>query len=83
MQDDAGFEAWSFFAHITISVACRILAKLRKLELLKNWSLEGLLDHLSRIHTVQVADEWRIAEVTKKTRDLVSSLDYNLNMNQS
>jgi hypothetical protein len=80
MQDDASFEAWSFFAHITISIACRILAKLRELKLLKNWSLEGLLDHLSRIHIVQVADEWRIAETTKKTRDLVSSLGFNLDM---
>ena len=33
MQDDVGFEAWSFFAHITVSVACRILAKLRELNL--------------------------------------------------
>jgi hypothetical protein len=81
MQDDAGFEAWSFFAHITISVACRILAKLRELELLKNWSLEGILDHLSRIHIVQVADEWRIAETTKKTRKLVGELGFNLDIN--
>ena len=80
MQDDAGFEAWSFFAHITVSVACRILAKLRELDLLKDWSLEGLLDHLARIHTVNIADEWRIAETTKKTRNIVSSLGINLDM---
>ena len=39
MRDDGGFEAWSFFGHITISIACRILAKLRELDLLKDWSL--------------------------------------------
>jgi transposase len=83
MQDDAGFEAWTFFAHITITVACRILAKLRELSLLKNWSLEGLLDHLSRIHAVTVANEWRIAETTKKTRELVSSLGYNMDLSQT
>ena len=80
MQDDVGFEAWSFFAHITASVACRILAKLRELNLLKDWSLEGLLDHLARIHIVQIADEWRIAEITKKTRNLVSSLGVDLSI---
>jgi len=80
MQDDAGFEAWSFFAHITISVACKILAKLRELNLLKNWSLEALLDHLSRIHVVQVGDQWRIAETTKKTKDLVAALGFNLEL---
>ena len=83
MQDDAGFEAWTFFGHITITVACRILAMLRKLDLLKNWSLEGLLDHLSRIHVVTVANEWRIAETTKKTRNLVSSLGFNLDDKQT
>jgi transposase len=83
MQDDAGFEAWSFFAHITISVACKILAKLRELHLIKNWSLEALLDHLSRIHVVQVGGQWRIAETTKKTKDLVDSLGFKLELNQT
>jgi hypothetical protein len=83
MRDDSGFEAWSFFGHITISIACRILAKLRELEILKNWSLEALLDHLSRIHVVQVGDQWRIAETTKKTRDLVADLGFNLELNQT
>jgi transposase len=83
MHDDAGFEAWSFFGHITISIACRILAKLRELNLLKDWSLEALLDHLSRIHVVQINGEWRIAETTKKTRELVAKLGFNLEMNQT
>ena len=83
MRDDAGFEAWTFFGHISITVACRILAKLRELNLLKEWSLEGLLDHLSRIHTVQIADNWRIAETTKKTQELVTSLGFNLNLIQT
>jgi len=78
MQSDAGFEAWSFFGHIAISVACRILAKLRELNLLKDFSLEGLLDHLSRIHTVNIADKWRLAETTKKTHDLATRLGFNL-----
>ena len=83
MQDDAGFEAWSFFGHITVSIACRILARLRQLDMIKDWSLEGLLDHLARIHVVQIADEWRIAEITKKTRDLVSGLGIYLDLNQT
>jgi transposase len=83
MHDDVGFEAWSFFGHITISIACRILAKLKKLDLLKNWSLEAVLDHLSRIHVVQINDEWRIAETTKKTRELVAKLGFNLELNQT
>ena len=80
MQDDVGFEAWSFFGHISISVACRILAKLRELDLLKDFSLEGLLDHLARIHTVNIANKWRLAETTKKTNDLITRLGFNLSL---
>ena len=76
MRDDAGFEAWSFFGHITMSIACRMLAKLKELELLKEWSLEALLDHLVRIHVVQINEEWRIAETTKKTRELIAILGF-------
>jgi transposase len=83
MRDDVGFEAWSFFGHITISIACRILAKLRELDLLKSWSLEAVLDHLSKIHVVQINDKWCIAETTKKTRDLVTALGFNLELNQT
>ena len=77
MQNDAAFEAWSFFGHITISVACRILAKLRELNMLKDFSLEGLLDHIARIHTVNIAGKWRLAETTKKTRELVTRLGFD------
>jgi transposase len=83
MRDDSGFEAWSFFGHITLSIACRILAKLRELDLLKNWSLEAVLDHLSKIHVVQVGDQWRIAETTKKTKDLGAVLGFNVEMNHT
>jgi len=83
MRDDAGFEAWSFFGHITISIACRIVAKLKELQILKEWSLEALLDHLSRVHVVKINEEWRIAETTKKTRELVASLGFNLQLEQT
>ena len=79
MHDDPGFEGWSFFGHLTVLVACRILAMLRERGLLKFWSLRGVLDHFAKIHKVLVADEWHLAEVTKKTRDLASSLGYDLN----
>jgi len=78
MRDDHGFEAWSFFGHISILVACRILATLRKLNVSKEWSLEGILDHLSRVNAVQVANQWRVAETTKKTRDLLSNLGFSI-----
>jgi len=78
MRDDAGFEAWSFLGLISVMVACRILSDLRRLRLSKEWSLEGVLDHLSRVQSVQVANQWCVAETTKKTRELISSLGFSL-----
>ena len=83
MQNDAAFEAWTFFGHITVFVACRILAKLRELDLLKDFSLGGLFDHLARIHLVSISDRWRLAETTKKTQALVSRLGFGLSLDAS
>jgi len=74
MHDDAGFEAWSFIGHITLMVACQILSLLKEKKMSKQWSLAGILDYLSRVYAVQVADEWKVAETTKKTRDLAAKI---------
>jgi transposase len=78
MHDDTGFEAWSFIGHVTLMIACRILSHLKEKKLSKQWSLTGLLDHLSRIYAVQIADEWMAAETTKKTRELLEKLGFEL-----
>jgi hypothetical protein len=78
MHDDIGFEAWSFIGHITLMVACRILALLKEKKMSKKWSLSGILDHLARIYAVKIADEWKVAETTKKTRELVDKLGIEL-----
>lgn len=79
-QDDRGFEAWSFIGHITLLVACRILALLREKKLSKQWSLRGILDSLSRLQAVQIADKWKIAETTRRTRELIGKLGFGLSL---
>ena len=37
MHNDAGFEAWSFIGHVTLMVACRILALLKEKKMSKEW----------------------------------------------
>ena len=78
MHDDAGFEAWSFIGHVTLMAACRILSLLKEKNMSKKWSLRGVLDHLSRIYAVLIADEWKIAEMTKKTQELVAKLEFDI-----
>ena len=80
MQDDPGFEAWTFVNHVTLLLACRVLAVIREHGMAKDWSLAGVMDHLSRVHAVQIADEWRLAEVVGKTKAMLGDLSINLDL---
>ena len=64
-------------------VACRILALLKGKKMSKKWSLSGILDHLARIYAVNIADEWKVAETTKKTRELVDKLGVELSFDSA
>ena len=74
MQDDVGFEAWSFINHIILIVAIRIISLVRQKDKGKDWSLKGILEYLSKINMVKIADMWKLTEITKKTRDLLADL---------
>jgi len=78
MHDDVGFEAWSFINHVMMLLACRLLALLRDKGLSKDWSLSGVMDYLSRVNLVHVADQWRMAETTDKTKKLLNKLGIEL-----
>jgi transposase len=78
MQDDEGFEAWSFVNHVMLIVACRVLAMVRAKKLSKEYSLAGVMDILSRINMVRVGGEWQMAETTKKTKKMLGELGIGL-----
>jgi hypothetical protein len=61
-------------------IACRVLAFIRAKKKSKDWSLSGVLDHLSRVHAVQIADEWMLAEVAGKTRKMCETMSISLNL---
>jgi len=78
MMGDAGFVAWPFFGKVAEMAACLILDKLRSLGLPESWPLGELLGNLSRVHCVQGAGNWRMAQATKKTRELIENLGFSL-----
>jgi transposase len=80
MQDDTGFEAWTFINHISLVIACRVLSLIRKKKKSKDISLAGLMDMLSHVHAVSVADEWRLAEIVGKTKTMLSDLGITLDL---
>jgi hypothetical protein len=83
MQDDTGFEAWTFVNHISLVMACRVLSFIRKRKKSKDISLAGLMDMLSHIHAISVADEWRLAEIVGKTKTALSDLGIVLDLDKT
>lgn len=74
MHDDRGFEAWCFINHISLTLAFRILSKLKSLKLTSLYSLDDFIFYLSGIHKVCIAGQWRTAELNKKTLKFCADL---------
>jgi transposase len=74
MQNNAGFEAWSFIAHVMLMMACRVLARIRDNEMEKDWSLAVLLSAFSDIRVGLIGNKFVLNETTKKIRDVFSAL---------
>lgn len=81
MQDDPGFEGWTFINHLSLLMACRVLSMIREKKMAKDWSLAGMMDHLSRIYAVQIAGKWHLAEVIKKTKKMLDTFSIKLDLN--
>jgi hypothetical protein len=73
MQNNAGFEAWSFIDHVMLMAACRVLAR-RDNEMEKDWYLAVLLSAFSDIRVGLIGNKFVLNETTKKIRDVFSAL---------
>jgi transposase len=74
MQNNAGFEAWSFITHVMLMMACRVLARIRDNEMEKEWSLTGILSAFSDVRIGLIGNNFVLNETTKKIRDVFSAL---------
>ena len=76
MQNDQALEGWMFLNYLALVAYWRILKLLVKKELLSKFSIRDVLMHLSHIKKIRINGQWHLAEVTEKTRKLLSKLDY-------
>jgi transposase len=78
MQNEKSLETWAFINHISLVLCYKIYNLLRKKALLSKFSVAGFLSHLKYIFKVKINDSWCVSESTKKTRDLLKSLDLHI-----
>ena len=75
MQNEQALEGWMFINLIALKWYYTILNLLKKKGLNKKYSPMDFLLFLSEIKKVKINDQWYNAEMTKKTRDLLQSLN--------
>ncbi|MDR1308971.1 MAG: transposase [Deltaproteobacteria bacterium] len=78
IQNNAGFEAWSFITHIMLMMACRVLARIRDSGLEKDWSITVLMSAFTDVRIGLIGNNFVLNETTKKIRDVFSNLGVQL-----
>lgn len=75
MQSKESFESWVFINHIALLLYYRLLARLKKTDLLKQYSPKDILIRLGRIQKINIKGLWVTSEVNSKTQKLLEKLE--------
>ena len=75
MQNEHSLEAWMFINYIALHWYYKILQLLQINELNDKFSPMDLIQFLKEIKKVNINDKWYIAEITKKSDDLLKVLN--------
>ena len=78
MSDQYSLEAWAFVNHVSLMLLYRVYDLLRTNDLLSRFSVADFLTHLKYIFKVKINDIWHLSEVTKKTNDLLDTLNLHI-----
>lgn len=78
MHSDESFEGWMFINYLALVAYWRMLKVLVEKELLIKFSISDLIMHLSYIRKVKINGCWHLAEITDKTRRLLTKLECHI-----
>lgn len=75
MQSKESFESWVLINHIALIFYYRLQARLKKADLLKQYSAQDILERLIRIEKVNIKGRWVTSEINSKTMKLLEKLE--------
>lgn len=79
LQNDSSMEAWLFLNHICLMSCYKVFELLRSHDLLKKYSVKGVLqEYLSNVRIENITGAWRYEVITKRNRDLLKKLSLDL-----
>jgi len=77
-RDDYQMEGWMFINFIAMQLYYKIYAILMRREMLNNYSPMDVIIHLKRIHMLKCKEIWQIAEVPRKSKNLIKKLGLDM-----
>jgi len=77
-RDDYQMEGWMFISFIALQLYYKIYAVLMRKGLLNNFSPMDVIIHLKRIHMLRCKGIWQIAEVPRKSKNLINKLGLDI-----
>lgn len=78
MQNPQSFEGWMFINFIALQWYYNICALIRSKELLKKYSPMDFLLFLSQIRKIKINNEWKLAEITRKTSSFIDKIGIHI-----
>jgi transposase len=78
MRDDYQMEGWMFINFIALVFYYRLYKILADNSLLKRYTPNDALIHLSQIYKLKIQNEWITSEIPKKTRDILEKLNMHI-----
>ncbi|GCC10758.1 transposase DDE domain protein [archaeon] len=78
MKDDYQMEGWMFINFISLIFYYKIYSILKENKLLKKYSPNDVLIHLSRIYKLKVQEKWITSEIPKKTKNITEKLNIHI-----
>ena len=78
MQNEQALEAWMFINYIALHWYYKIIALLKKNKLNNKFSPMDLVEFLKEIRKVKINNNWYNSEITKKTADLLDTLNIHI-----
>ena len=81
MRDDYQMQGWMFVNFIALIMHYRVYGMLKEKNLLRKYSPEDVMEHLSRVFRLKIGEEWKISEIPKKSRVLIDGLQIPIMQN--
>lgn len=78
MQNEETLQGWLFVNHLALLAVYRIYHLLVEQKQIDKYSINDIIAHLKEIRTINIQNQWVLAEIVKSTSDLLTKLKLKL-----